>query len=177
MTKLSNPYKVDLVTIGVLQDNSNIIHAVARASDDEYKEMDEEGRKKFVKEVRRKIAKQLTLEQFESLPNAPPLIRKAATPKVAMLNYKLKLADTSEPFSDASTLALLSDAMDVNILVVDKAVKLHKSSPDPTSREKTVILYTSDNVHYQLIGEKDEDELTTVFDADSKLASSILRSK
>ena len=158
---LTNPYKVELATVGVIQDNSNLVHAVLRAVDSSYKAMNEEGKKKEVAKIRQLMAKSLLLDVFIKADVDPETVRVSGQ-KLAWLTYRLKVTDVTQPFLDSLSLNLLATQLKVNILVVDKAVKVINSSSEPTKHAKTVVLYTPDNVHYNLVAKKGDDELVTV---------------
>ena len=123
--------------------------------------MNEEGKKKEVAKIRQLMAKSLLLDVFIKADVDPETVRVSGQ-KLAWLTYRLKVTDVTQPFLDSLSLNLLATQLKVNILVVDKAVKVINSSSEPTKHAKTVVLYTPDNVHYNLVAKKGDDKLVTV---------------
>jgi hypothetical protein len=163
--------------------------------------LDSAGRAERVKKIRGVLGKKIQPKTYEKLNEGT--IAKAYKQKakreisakskgdvdsVAYLEYKLKLLDTNEMVGHASTAELLSEALGINIIVLDARgepiMPLYGKRTCESLKEdyfiypKTVIVSTKDNIGYTTVGRLVKsahgDILHCVFDTSSEFIQAII---
>lgn len=121
----------DLVQVACIDDESSLFHAVFKASSKEYNKLDYEGKQKFIRDVRRSLGYNLTIEQFEKLGGGiltrnlvksynELLFDDEKSKKVSFEKFKLMIMNNKEWVGDnLEIIQLLSDFIKRNIYITD----------------------------------------------------------
>ncbi len=170
---LPNPYGAKLCMIGIPPTPSNVIHAVLQGLKANYRSKNEEKREEYVRRFRRNLGKELTLSQFKKLSISSILERDLieeygeGAMGIAHLEYKRHVMDPKKWLSEGRVLELLANKLGVNVYVLvgkvqaprrgrEKVVSVHASPRfsqclEMYKREKAIILFTTDGIHYLLV--------------------------
>lgn len=162
LKNLPNPYNRSLCIRGGPSSPSNIIYSVLYATSANFrKSVKKLGKtEKFRVET---LPKRITEEMYDEFTLGP-------SKKLPFEAYKQKLKDSSKWLADFTILELLMKILKMNIYVLvgkqgkvgkagyEKIVSIHPSAVFATNCEiydydKSIVLYTSDNLHYSLVAE------------------------
>jgi hypothetical protein len=142
-----------LIKIGVIKDNSSLLHAILRGYDEAYIDLSNEKRIRKVIRLRKKMAEKLTEDDI---------------PKgVEFETFKTNLADEKELLT-AMYIPYISTYLEVNVI-------LYSNSSCDHAYEDYVIVDTPNSIFYNLIGERVEDEINTVFTADDEIIENLCK--
>ena len=124
----------NLIIKAVPTKNGSFIHAVLSAVDKKYQALSENDKDEYVLTLRRKLAAQITMEEFQQL-HAGEMAKRMAyqsrkqfdTDEDAMddafKKYKMRLVDENAEVRDISLLELMSEKLDIAIYIVGVANK------------------------------------------------------
>ena len=157
---LPNPYGIHLCVRGGPSSPSNLLHAVFYALDKKFRKS--KNKEEMIKDIRTsKLVEFLKKEDFDQF-------SLGIGKKPTLDAYKEKLQDSGKWLADFSILELLMKYTKTNIYVLigktgkigkaghEKVVSIHPSSVfankcEIYEYEKSIVLYTSDNIHYSLV--------------------------
>jgi len=166
---------LNFVYIGVEQDSSNIFHAISRAVNDKYSKMDKEKRKKYISNLRSEVAANASISELKKIDNGrvyAALKEKYGNSNKALEEFK-KLID-SEEWIDKSALLLLSNHLETNIYIINSRMNIERFNDSCLSNyDKTVLLFTPDNIHYMVIGQRIGKGIRTTFDSNNIVIKNI----
>ena len=171
--KFPNPYGAKLCMIGILPTPSNIIRAVLQGLSADYRSKSDKKKENFVRKFRRNLGGNLTLSKFRKLSISSILEQDFSEEhgedamKIAHLEYKLHIMNPQKWLSEGRILELLADKLKINIYVLmgkvqgpprgkQKVVSVSASTrfsqcSEMYKREKAIILFTTDGIHYLLV--------------------------
>jgi SAM-dependent methyltransferase len=127
-----NDYDNELVLVGVPTKYSSFIHSVLQCADVKYRELPtEEEKNNYVMKLRKRIAKNLTIEEFEEIHDGEYAkrmeyyqikkmkISSSKAMEAAFLTFKIKLVDPNFNVADTSLLEILSESLDLSIFILN----------------------------------------------------------
>jgi hypothetical protein len=182
--------------IGTIRDQSSFIHATIRAFYTKYFGMTESERIEYIEKVRQMMSRTATQEIYDELDNGElaesytskvmgemekPSRVKAA--QIGFSEYRLDVYDPDTFIGPQKGQELLSTLLGINILVLgptSKPLAPLYGRDVVTAREvsamysKTVVLTTSNNIHYSLVAKKTDDVVYTVFGVEEPFIQDVL---
>jgi len=199
MVPFENIYGQEMVRIGISRDVSSFVRSIVRAFDTKYFELSSQERTKRIAKIRQMIGRKIDRSMYDTVNNGllargyknkvlSEMHLKQRDPvladEIGFLEYKLKVIDPTEYIGYDGVMEVISKLLDINIIVLGSnslpRVKQYGNQDRTYVKEqlmthpKTILLFTNDDLHYDLVGKKDDDQPYTMFATADKLIEDII---
>ncbi|HSA76068.1 MAG TPA: hypothetical protein VLE02_00865 [Nitrosarchaeum sp.] len=163
LLKIATP---NLYYTGVIQNNESIIHCILEIFSETYQSSNSTKRQKQAQTLRSKLSAFATPEFAVANPEIFGTLTDPQKGARKLLEYKLSLLDFDNPLSQ-DCVALIEFILEINIAVLThtytKDENVYKFTHLSSLHKQSVIIATSDGIHYQPVFQKKGAKTTYIF--------------